>query len=216
MGTWELVDLPEGRQAVGNKWVLLKKYLKSGQLDKYKARPRNGLLWNIFPVVCLETIWTILALTVNFDWELTQMDVKGAYLNGNLKEEVYMLQPDGFGDRTSKVCRLIKTLYGLKQARREWNKVLNTRSSDKRIQESWSQSMRIYPRYERAYRDHNCLGGWPALVHRNSTVHEHAEGRTENSVWRYWPGQPSEDRRYWNWPRLRKWKTEDQSNPIHQ
>ncbi len=68
------------------------------------------------PVVRLEMICTILALTVNFDWELTQMDMKGAYLNGNLEEEVYMLQPEGFGDRTNKVCHLIKTLYGLKQA----------------------------------------------------------------------------------------------------
>ena len=140
MGTWELVDLPEGRQAVGNKWVLLKKYLKSGQLDKYKARlvakgysqvPGMDFYETFSPVVRLETIRTILALTVNFDWELTQMDVKGAYLNGNLEEEVYMLQPDGFGDGTGKVCRLIKTLYGLKQAGREWNKVLNMRLRDK-------------------------------------------------------------------------------------
>ena len=140
MGTWELVDLPEGRRAVGNRWVLLKKYLKSGQLDKYKARlvakgysqiPGMDFSETFSPVVHLETIRTILALTVNFDWEVTQMDVKGAYLNGNLDEEVYMLQPDGFGDGTNKVCHLIKTLYGLKQAGREWNKVLNTSLKDK-------------------------------------------------------------------------------------
>jgi transposase InsO family protein len=139
MGTWELVDLPEGRRAVGNRWVLIKKYLKSGQLDKYKARlvakgysqvPGMDFSETFSPVVRLETIRTILALTVNFDWELTQMDVKGAYLNGNLEEEVYMLQPEGFGDGTNKVCHLIKTLYGLKQAGREWNKVLNTRLKD--------------------------------------------------------------------------------------
>ena len=67
----------------------------------------------------------ILALAVNMDWEMTQMDVKGAYLNGNLEEEVYMKQPEGYDDGTEKVCRLIKTLYGLKQAGREWNKKLN-------------------------------------------------------------------------------------------
>ena len=140
MGTWELVDLPEDRRAVGNKWVFLKKYLKSGQLDKYKARlvtkGYSQILGMDFsetfsPVVRLETIRMILALTVNFDWEVTQMDVKGAYLNGNLDEEVHMLQPDGFGDGTDKVCRLIKTLYGLKQAGQEWNKVLDTRLKDK-------------------------------------------------------------------------------------
>ena len=64
----------------------------------------------------------ILVLAVNMDWEMTQMDVKGAYLNGNLEEEVYMKQPEGYGDGTDKGCRLIKTLYGLKQARQEWNK----------------------------------------------------------------------------------------------
>ena len=48
------------------------------------------------PIICLKTICTILALTVIFDLELTQMDMKGAYLNGNLEEEVYMLQPEGF------------------------------------------------------------------------------------------------------------------------
>jgi hypothetical protein len=112
----------------------LKKYLKTGELDKYKARlvakgysqiPGMDFSQMFSPVVCLETIRVILALAVNFGWELMQMDVKGAYLNGNLEEEVYMLQPDGFGDGTNKVCHLIKTLYGLKQAGREWNKVLD-------------------------------------------------------------------------------------------
>lgn len=55
------------------------------------------------------------------------MDVKGAYLNGNLEEEVYMKQPEGFNDGTDKVCHLIKTLYGLKQAGQEWNKLLDMR-----------------------------------------------------------------------------------------
>ena len=54
------------------------------------------------------------------------MDVKGAYLNGHLEEEVYMHQPDGFEDGTGRVCCLIKTLYGLKQSGREWNKELNS------------------------------------------------------------------------------------------
>ena len=55
------------------------------------------------------------------------MDVKGAYLNGLLLERVFMKQPDGYSDGTHRICQLIKTLYGLKQAGREWNKVLNTR-----------------------------------------------------------------------------------------
>jgi hypothetical protein len=67
-------------------------------------------------VVRLETIRAILALAVAEDWEIQQMDVKGAYLNGILKEEVYMKQPEGFDDGTLWLCRLIKTLYGLKQS----------------------------------------------------------------------------------------------------
>ena len=56
------------------------------------------------PVVRLETIRAILALAVKEDWEIQQMDVKGAYLNGNLKEEIYMKQPEGFSDGTSQLC----------------------------------------------------------------------------------------------------------------
>lgn len=81
----------------------------------------------------METIRLMLALAVIFDTEITQMDVKGAYLNGHLEEEVYMRQPDGYQDGTDKVCRLIKTLYGLKQAGREWNKEFDTRFEGSRL-----------------------------------------------------------------------------------
>ena len=79
------------------------------------------------PVVRLETIRAILALAVKEDWEIQQMDVKGAYLNGDLKEKIYMKQPEGFSDGTAQLCRLIKTLYGLKQSGREWNNKLNSK-----------------------------------------------------------------------------------------
>ena len=55
------------------------------------------------------------------------MDVKGAYLNGILKEKIYMQQPEGYNDKSGRVCSLIKTLYGLKQSGREWNKELDTK-----------------------------------------------------------------------------------------
>ena len=60
------------------------------------------------------------------DWEITQMDIKGTYLNVNLKEEVFMCQPEGFKDGSNQVCHLVKTIYGLKQARQEWNKELDS------------------------------------------------------------------------------------------
>ena len=77
------------------------------------------------PVICFETIQMILAKAVQKKWKLQQANVKGAYLNGYLKEKVYMEQPCGFNDRTGKVCWLIKTLYGLKQSGHEWNEELN-------------------------------------------------------------------------------------------
>ena len=77
------------------------------------------------PVIRIETIHTILALVPSKGLKVQQMDVKGAFLNGNMSERVYMRQPDGFNDGTGHVCRLIKTIYGLRQAGQEWNKVYN-------------------------------------------------------------------------------------------
>ena len=100
MGTWELVDPPEGRTPIPNKWVLMKKYDKEGNLLKYKARlvakgysqqPGMDYMDTFSPVVHLKTIQTLLALAVAKDWEIQQMDVKGAYLNGTIKEEIYTL-----------------------------------------------------------------------------------------------------------------------------
>ena len=133
MKTWELVDVPRNRKPIANKWVFLKKFDKSGVLTKYKARLMAkgfaqipGMDFNR-----LKTLRSIVAETVCKHWKLRQMDVKGAYLNGYLKEEVYMAQPDGFGDGTNRVCQLIKTLYGLKQSGREWNEQLNKKLTKK-------------------------------------------------------------------------------------
>jgi hypothetical protein len=110
MKTWELVDVPRDRKPIANKWVFLKKFDKSGVLTKYKARlvakgfaqiPGMDFNQTFAPVVRLETLWSIVAETIRKHWKLHQMDVKGAYLNGYLKEEVYMAQPDGFGDGTN-------------------------------------------------------------------------------------------------------------------
>ena len=147
MGTWQLVNLPKGRSPVANKWVLARKYSKEGKLEKYKVWlvakgysqiPGMDYTDTFSPVVRLETIQAILALAVSQDWEIQQMDVKGAYLNGTLKEEVYMRQPKGFEDSTQCVCRLIKTLYGLKQSGREWNIELNGKLVEAGFKRLWS------------------------------------------------------------------------------
>jgi hypothetical protein len=84
-------------------------------------------------VVRLETIQAILPLVVKDKLKIQQMDVKGAYLNGILQENVFMRQPEGYEDGSGRVCQLIKTLYGLKQSGRKWNKKLDNELKEKRF-----------------------------------------------------------------------------------
>ena len=134
MGTWELVERPKGVVPIGNKLIFTKKRDKIGRLLRYKARlvakgyaqrPGRDYIETHSPVVRLETIRAILAIAPTRKLHIQQMDVKGAYLNGILNERVYMRQPEGHDDGTGRVCLLKKTLYGLKQAGREWNKELD-------------------------------------------------------------------------------------------
>lgn len=128
---WELVDLPPGRKTVGNKWVLKVKRKADGSIDKYKARlvakgytQREGIDYEetFSPVVRFASIRLILAIVAHLDLELFQMDVKTAFLNGELDDEIYMDQPKGFQEKghERKVCRLKRSIYGLKQSSRQW------------------------------------------------------------------------------------------------
>jgi Reverse transcriptase (RNA-dependent DNA polymerase) len=130
MGTWEIVKKPLDAIPITNKWLFVRKTNNIGQIDKYKAQlvikgcsQRPGFDYNetYSPVVRLETVRTILSMVPDKNIRIQQMDVKGAYLNGILKEDIYMRQPEGYGDGSDNVCRLIKTLYRLKQSGREWN-----------------------------------------------------------------------------------------------
>ena len=136
MGTWTLVDLPVDRQAIGCKWVFVRKRDDNGDIAQWKARlvaqgfsQKPGTDYEndgtFAPVMRFETLRTLFANAAVNKLHLRQFDVKGAYLNGYLNETIYMQQPPGFEDGTSKVCLLIRSLYGLKQAGNVWNHELN-------------------------------------------------------------------------------------------
>ena len=131
-GTYTLVPLPVNRTAIGCKWVYKTKRGASGHVNKYKARlvakgflQRYGVDYDetYAPVARFPSIRAILALAAHHDWELHQMDVKSAYLNGDLEEDIYMTQPEGYvaPGQQHLVCKLNKALYGLKQAGRTWH-----------------------------------------------------------------------------------------------
>jgi hypothetical protein len=133
--TWTLCTLPANRKAIGCRWVLKKKLKADGTLDKYKARlvakgysQQEGIDYDetFSPVVKFNSIRIILAIAVNNNMLLHQMDVKTAFLNGKIDEELYMEQPEGFSNETKQVCKLQRSLYGLKQAPRAWNERINT------------------------------------------------------------------------------------------
>ncbi|KAI3742955.1 hypothetical protein L1987_60654 [Smallanthus sonchifolius] len=130
--TWDLVDLPAGHKTIGLKWVYKLKKDADGKVTKCKARlvakgyvQRKGIDFDeVFaPVARLETIRLLLAIAAKEGWVMHHLDVKSAFLNGELVEEVYVSQPEGFvvKGKEEKVYRLMKALYGLRQAPRAWN-----------------------------------------------------------------------------------------------
>ncbi|MDB5910380.1 MAG: uncharacterized protein JWP34_4494, partial [Massilia sp.] len=132
-GTYKLVPKPEGRvNVVRNMFVLKSKYNADGVLTERKARlvakgcsQKPGIDYDktYAPVVRYAALRGLLAHAAQHDWEIHHMDVKSAYLNGDLEETIYMRQPEGFvvAGQEDKVCLLQKSLYGLKQAGRMWN-----------------------------------------------------------------------------------------------
>ena len=132
-GTWTLVEPPAGANIVGSKWVFRAKKDAAGNTVRKKARlvaqgfsqvPGVDYFDTFAPVARLASIRTVLALAAREDMELHQIDIKGAYLNGELTsdEVIYMRQPPGYESREypHHICRLCKTLYGLKQSGRSW------------------------------------------------------------------------------------------------
>ncbi|CAH9093346.1 unnamed protein product [Cuscuta epithymum] len=134
--TWEIRDLPPGKKAIYCKWVYKIKYKSDGSVERYKARlvvcgnrQVEGIDYGetFAPVAKMVTVRTILAVAASCHWELHQMDVDNAFLHGDLREEVYMHLPPGYSSSSpGKVCRLLRSLYGLRQAPRCWFSKLTT------------------------------------------------------------------------------------------
>lgn len=132
--TWTLVDCPKGVTPIPGKWVFKIKRNAMGQIESFKCRfvikgyrqeYGTHYLETFAPVARHTTIRCVFAVAAANDWDLLHLDTNTAFLLGELKEDIYMLQPEGFVHDPTKVCKLKKSLYGLKQAPYVWHKTLH-------------------------------------------------------------------------------------------
>lgn len=132
--TWELMSLPAGRKAIKTKWVFKTKRDDDGTVLRYKARlvakgcsQTYGVDYTetYSPVVRYTSLRLLIAMAAQRGLSIDQMDAITAYLQGDLDEEIYTQQPEGFDDGSGRVCKLKKAMYGLKQSGRQWNRCLD-------------------------------------------------------------------------------------------
>ena len=130
------MDLPEGKNAIGSKWVFKTKMNADASISKYKARlvaqgfaQQHGIDYEetFAPVVKYVSLRTVFAIANQCNMDMHQMDVNSAYLNGDIDAKIFMRQPEGYIDPNNpqEVCKLRKGLYGLKQGGRIWNVKIN-------------------------------------------------------------------------------------------
>jgi hypothetical protein len=130
-GTWELVPLPTSKKEIVCKWVFTVKVNPDGSVARLKARlvakgyaQTYGIDYSdtFSPAAKLTSIRLFISLAAMHNWPLYQLDIKNAFLHGDLQEEVYMEQPPGFvvQGEFGNVCRLRRSIYGLKQSPRAW------------------------------------------------------------------------------------------------
>ncbi|GJY20843.1 zinc finger, CCHC-type containing protein [Tanacetum coccineum] len=130
---WNLVDLPPNCKTIRSKWIFKKKTDMDGNIHTYKARLvakgftqtyRVDYEETFSPVTDIKAIRILIAIAAYYDYEICQIDVKIAFLNDCLNEDIYMVQPEGFVNpkHPRRVCMLQRSIYGLKKASRSWNK----------------------------------------------------------------------------------------------
>ena len=137
-GTWKLVRLPQGKRAIGSRWVFRIKRKADGSIDKYKGRivakgyaQREGVDYTetFAPTARFGSVRTVIALAAMEDWELESVDISTAFLNGDIDAEVYMHKPEGVEfpgfEGSEWVLQLLKGLYGIKQGPRIWSQKLH-------------------------------------------------------------------------------------------
>nr|GEZ95636.1 ribonuclease H-like domain-containing protein [Tanacetum cinerariifolium] len=148
----ELVELLEGRKAIRSKWMYKIKFRSSGEIDRYKARlvtqdfrQKEGIDYDetFSPVIKMVIVRFLSNIVVSMSWHVFQLDENNAFLYGDLEEIVYMKPPEGYFPSDNKVCRLKKSLYGLKLASRQWN----TKLTSTLIENGFSQSKSDYSLY---------------------------------------------------------------------